>query len=136
MKKKEAMLLIFLVVIVAGLVSISYNYFFVLEVNEIDFQVNVENRLGFNVDTDKLYFGTTYPGGVGKREVFIENYDYPKVRVNIKVYGDINEWVSVDANHFVLEQGESKSVIFYVNVPKDAEYQNYEGKIKIIFTKF
>ena len=137
MKKRKNNLLINILLIFVGLIIISSIYsFLILEVVSFDMHLNVENRAGFNVTDVSIEFGTVYPGGGGFKEIFIQNKEYKKTRVVIKAYGDLKDWVSVSDNNFILKQNEYKKLKVEVNVPYDAEYKQYYGKLKIIFMRF
>lgn len=108
----------------------------VQEVQKLEIQLKVDNYLGFNVDTDKIYFGVIPPGNIGARKVEIENNEHEKSVVRLKVFGELKGWVVVSENNFALKKGESKTVKVEVYVPEGAELKDYDSKLIIIFTRF
>ncbi len=119
------------------LFTIFYSSFLVLGGKDIEFSIKVGDNVGLNVDTDKLYFGTVPKGGgVATRDILVKNEKYERAKVNIKAYSDIKKWVYVSENDFFLERGEEKNLNFNVVVPKDADYGEYGGTIRLIFTRF
>jgi hypothetical protein len=137
MKLKELFLIMLCVVVITAVSFILfYSYYMVLQVREIKMQLTIGDHIGFNVDTDALYFGTIPPGGIGNREIHIKNENYTQVKVNIKIFGPARKWIQVTNNNFILKKGESKDITFYSYVPKNIAYGIYNGEIKIIFTKF
>jgi uncharacterized membrane protein len=106
------------------------------EVKTLDVQLEVANRLGFNVDTDKIYFGAIPPGNSGERRAIIENKEYERSVVRLKVYGELKKWITVSENNFALKKGESKTVKVKVAIPEGAELKDYESEIIILFARF
>lgn len=107
----------------------------VQEFKNLDVRLTVANHLGFNTDTDKLYLGTVPRGNTASRSVIIENNEYKKSIVRLKVFGELKNWITVSENNFVLKKGESKIVKVEANVPEDAELKNYESRLVIFFTR-
>jgi len=112
------------------------SFILIKEVKTLDMQLKVDNNIGFNIDTDKIYFGTIPPGNTGARRVNIENMEYKKVISRIKLTGELKDWVTVSHNNFRLEKGESQEVTVDISIPEDAEKKDYEGRFIILFTRF
>lgn len=108
----------------------------VQEFKNLDIQLTVANHLGFNTDMDKLYLGTVPRGNTASRPVLIENKEYEKSVVRLKVFGELKNWVTVSENNFILKKGESKTVKVEVNVPENAELKDYKSRLVIFFTRF
>ena len=104
------------------------------DTKKIDMHLTVGSYTGFNVDSDAVYFGTIMPYGIVTRTINITNLDKMSL-VNMKVYGDMKGWIYVSENNFILGPNENKDVRIMIYVPKDAEYKNYEGELKIRFIK-
>lgn len=107
----------------------------VQEFKTLDIRLTVANHLGFNTDTDKLYLGTVPRGNTASRSVLIENKEYEKSVVRLKVLGELKDWITVSENNFVLKKGESKLVKVEANVPKNAELKDYNSRLVITFTR-
>ena len=137
MKRKHLFFLLILAILAtAAAIAIFYSFYVIKEVKTIDMHVKVEDYVGFNLDTDKLYFGTVMPGGSAKRSISIfHNYTYP-VKVKIFIQGYISNWVKADKTEFTVQPNEKLDVPFNVYVPKETPYGNYTGKIKLVFTRW
>ena len=96
--------------------------------------LTVGDYVGFNVDTDAIYFGVINKSGSGSRIIDIKNTDVPYM-VNIESYGELAKWVYVSENNFLIRPYENKSLKVTVLVPPDAAYGNYAGLLKVILRK-
>jgi hypothetical protein len=107
-----------------------YNYY---EVREVDMVLEVAPKLGFNTETDKLNFGSNFPGNTCKKFM---NISFPKeTKVIIDFEGDFADWVTVNEDNFILEPNESKALEFLAKIPKDADLGIYAGKVKFYFKR-
>lgn len=137
MKLYKAIILITCVILMTiSIVFLVYNYFIIVEVQEYDIDLIVGNMAGFNLDTDKIHFGTLPPGNNAERKFEVQNIDYNRIKVNVKSYGEFKDWIYVNKNNFYLGKGETEEVKVVAYVPENAEIKTYEGKLKIIFTRF
>jgi len=117
-------------------VAMFYSFYVLKEIKTLDMQVKADNYVGFRLDTDKLYFGTTMPGNDAERGITIfHHYSYP-VKVKIYTAGYISKWVTIDNSSFTLLPNETKRVMFRVHVPKDTINGNYTGTVKLVFTRW
>ena len=126
---RRHILLIISVIVLFGFLIFSFKFLF--DHREVSMFVKVSDYVGFNVNTSALYFGAISPGGSGFR--FLELNSFDKRKVFIVPSGKIKKWVSYSENGFVFEG--NKSVKITVNVPKDVEFGEYSGKLKLIFIK-
>lgn len=101
----------------------------------IEMDLNVADYAGFNVDTDKLFFGSTTPGSTSRREIVVENIWEDELFVTLIATGELRGWSSFSDNKFVIKPGETKGVNITVSVPKNAEVRKYTGKTVIHFKK-
>jgi hypothetical protein len=107
-----------------------YNYY---EVREIDMMLEVAPKLGFNTETDKLDFGSNFPGNTCKKFM---NISFPKeTKVIIDFEGDFADWVSANEDNFILNPDEVKNLEFLATIPKDAALGVYNGKVKFYFKR-
>lgn len=97
--------------------------------------VIVGDYVGINVNSDALYFGTVFKGGYSEREFSIDNFECRKCKVVIKADGDTKDWIWVSNRSFTLKEGESIDLKAIVDIPRDAEFGNYTGNLKIYFWK-
>ncbi|HLD02785.1 MAG TPA: hypothetical protein VJC07_03750 [Candidatus Nanoarchaeia archaeon] len=123
---------IILVALLAAVASAStylfYNAFIIQDVEVIEFDVNVANYSGFNLDKDKMHFGAVMPGTQSRREITITAKD--DQRVTIKVTGV--DFVYPKENDFRMAKGESRSVLIIAAPYEGLDYGFYEGEIRVI----
>jgi hypothetical protein len=107
-----------------------YNYY---EVRELDMVLEVAPKLGFNTETDKLNFGSNFPGNTCKKFM---NVSFPKeAKVVIDFEGDLADWVTVNEKQFTLKPDEVKNLEFLASIPKDIDLGIYTGKVKFYFKR-
>ena len=135
MRKYRLFLILCIVAILCSVVTIMvYSFYVIEEIKTIDMYLKVDDYVGINVDTDALHFGTVSPGGSGTRSVFLSNNYGKSLKVEIKVYGDLAEFVSVEKS-LVLSKNETKKISFTASIPKNALYGNYTGRAVFILKK-
>lgn len=133
---RKFMLIIIIFFLAVGIISLVYTFVLAPEIEEFDMYLTIGDYAGFNVATDAIYFGTIPPGEGGSRKILFENDNfYFSEKVKISASGELAEWVWTEENNFVLDKSESKRVRVHVSSPKDAEFGNYTGKLKITFRK-
>lgn len=131
-KSRLIIILIIVFLITATLAQFLYFYLNGTKQKQVyDMKVQVADYVGFSTDTYEMNFGAVTPGGGSKKNLDI-SADEP-TRVDIILEGELAPWVSVSENNFVFEG--SKTIIFSLVVPEDAEYGGYSGKAIIIFKK-
>lgn len=135
MKNKRKVTLFIVVLLVIGIVSLAYTFLFASEIEEFDMYLTVGDYVGLNVDTDALYFGTIFPDGSGYRTLTLGNDGFFSKRVKIDVTGELRDWVWTAENNFILDRNENKEITVHVSVPKDAEFGNYTGRLRMEFRK-
>ena len=99
----------------------------------IEMQLQISDYGGFNVDTDKLYFGTVTAGGGSRRNITIENIFDRDLRVILSARGELAKYTSFSNNRFDLPKGETISVEVKITTPKTIADGNYTGKTIIFF---
>lgn len=137
MRKNKFFIILLLVILFSALSTyFIYNHFIIVQEKEYDLDLIVADMAGFNLDNDKIHFGTLPAGNNAERKLNVQNnYNYD-VKVNVKTYGNLSEWIYVNENNFWLESKENKEVVLKAYVPKGTEQGTYEGKLEIIFTRF
>ena len=121
---------------------IVYSNVVIKDVIYLDTFVNVEEVMGFNIETTQLNFGTMPAHNLssGTRQTYFYNpYDYP-VRLSASSHGEMEGWVTMDNSERVFLPGESDYVIFTIHMNDGiASDQNYTGYVKVyvkrIFSK-
>lgn len=116
-----------------SLTFLAYSLLLVKDVLVLDMHLEIGDRLGFNLDTDALYFGKVIPGtsSVTKFANVSNTEDYPVV-VNIKMCGELGEWVIISEDKFVLKGGEVKELSLSALPPEGTPFGNYTGKLKAV----
>ncbi|MFH2020472.1 MAG: hypothetical protein ABIJ34_03600 [archaeon] len=105
------------------------------EIIVVRMQYQITDKMGFNTDTDALYFGNGYPGTTTKRYIILNNsHEYP-VLISIRLEGDLTPFVSVSENNFVLQPADMHVITYYVKSPKETSYGNYTGLSTLIFKR-
>jgi len=133
-KKEKALIILILIIIISSLITyFIYNSLKPIEIQTIDMSLTVGDYTGFDVNTSSLIFGTAAPSSFIKRSVNITNIDENTHEIHIKATGDLKKWISISETEFILKKEESKEISIKANIPNDAEYREYEGKLKIIF---
>ncbi len=129
------LLMLFLIFMTVGLVSIIHDAYYTLDVSEIEIDMAVGDRVGINLDTDKLWFGTLKPGSTAIRSIDIKNdYEFP-ITVKLSVEGELEERIRISKSFINLEPGQTTKVEISANVPVKKKYGNYTSKLVIISRK-
>ena len=118
-----------------AITSMLYVNYKVVSVEEINFDLEIGNEIGFNIDTDAIHFGRVLPGGNSIKQINLTNNKEFDVLIVIQKKSEINDWIIIGENKFVLVPRENKEVNISIKIPLDTEYDLYEGKIKVISVK-
>jgi len=125
--------ILFLIIVITGFFL--YNNYFIVGIQKKMIQFEIGNKIAFNVDTDAIYLGRTYPGGGARRNVFIINsYDFPVI-VSVKIKGNISTMTSISENDFIVKPGENKTLTYYAQSKTDMPLGIYNGETTIIFRR-
>lgn len=122
-------IIVFIGIAVTSMLYVNYK---VVSVEEIGFDLEIGNEMGFNIDTDAIHFGRVPLGGSSKKQINLTNNKEFDVLIVVQKDSEINDWISIGENKFVLVPGENKEVSISIKIPLDAEYDKYEGKIKVV----
>lgn len=99
---------------------------------EIEMFAKVSNYTGFNVDTEAIFFGTLIPSSQSTRIINITNNNGASL-VKLKTKGELKKWVTLSEKQFTLEKDEIKTIKINIAIPKNAQFGEYEGVLKIYF---
>ena len=135
MKKVSAIMLIFVIAIIA-----SIGTYLVIENSQIigkssylmDVTVWDAGRVGVDVGTDAIHFGGMGPGNGARRDVTIVAEE--DLIISIVKKGEIANWVS-NPNNFFMNKGEARNITFSINVPPNTPVGNYTGEAIFLFKK-
>jgi len=118
-----------------GLTGIFYSLYMIKEVKEVDMLLKVSDVVGLNTDSDAIKFGIVPPAGIGTRTFILKNdYEIP-LKTYIEISGDIKPFIRLEDNYFWLNPGEQKEIKIYADVPKDAEFGEYKGKMRVLLKR-
>ncbi len=121
-------------VIAAGATFFIYSMYAVVDVKTVEAHVIVDNYVGINVGTDKLYFGTVMPGGEAERGIIITNNYNEGLNVRVQVLGGLKGWLVPEEKSFYMEN-RTRKLGFTLMVPEDAEIGNYTGEVRVYFLR-
>ena len=116
-------------------VSVASAAFFIannVEYISVGMHLKVADYMGFNVDTDAMYFGTVGPGSVAERDLEVNNELSVPREVVVQLSGELAPWVKPDEGTFILAPNENRSIKFTASPPEDAEFGEYNGTITLI----
>jgi len=130
-KIKIVIAIICIVVIIAMIIILVNSYVKMSSIRVIDVNFSISDYIGFNLDQESLNFGTTVPGGTATRVLELVS-DRP-VKVHIVVNGEVEKWIYVSENDFILDG--KKEVGFAIKAPDETPMGNYTGKVTIFFMK-
>ena len=97
--------------------------------------LTVGDKLGFNIDSNAVYFGKSIQGSFAKRDLLVSNNFSEKVLVDIEKSGDLGAWVEPDLKEFYLEGGETKTITLLATIPPDAKKADYNGLVTVYYIK-
>ncbi len=91
--------------------------------------------IGFVTDPWNINFGIIPVGSYGTRHLTITNSEKNKVRVNMKVYGNIKPLISFNKNNFILSPNGSVYIDVFLNTTEKTQPGNYTGEIDVMVKK-
>jgi hypothetical protein len=110
----------------------------IMEVKEMKTTLNVSDYVGINLDTDKLHFGTVFPGGYSVREVTINSSQEGFVYVAVQetaVQGGFSDWIFVSSQGKFVDAESPATLMFTAKSPNDAKPGNYGSTLKFYVLK-
>jgi len=133
-KRDKFIIFIFIFCLLLFSFSIYLKQKVILEKAKIPASLSVGDVIGFDINTDKLSFGTITVGASSMRTLKIDNnYNFP-VRVEIDIEGNIKDFFSINEIIF-LDVGESKEINLSTNVLTEKKEGNYSGNFIITIKK-
>jgi len=94
----------------------------------------LSNKTGFDLAPGILSFGQITPNGSASRSITIDNLQNQKVKIEIKVKGEISNNIIASESNFYLQPNESKTITFTVFPDGLTTFKKYTGEV-IIFTR-
>jgi len=126
-----------LYVLASAIVLIMAVTWFVLilpEFREVPMSFHVGDRVGFNLNTTALTFGTVYPGGSSTRNLTIYNQDNYDKTAYLSAEGDMASLVKFQAEVPVPAES-NVQVNITATAPAGVAYGNYTGTLKVFLRK-
>lgn len=130
-KKVNKYLFLLVVIAIAALAILLFALSRISDIEVINFDVKVGDYVGFNLDKDKLHFGTVTPSGYAFRDVYVTSSE--KVKVVAKTFGV--GFMDYDKNYFILEPGKKELVRITARVPQNTRFGIYNGFVLLLFLK-
>ncbi|HII15977.1 MAG TPA: hypothetical protein HA362_06720 [Nanoarchaeota archaeon] len=136
MKRINAMLvIIILILLTMGTTLLIYDILATMDIKDIGMDLRVGGSLGFNADTDKMWFGMTNPGGSSARRIIVTNdFDFP-ITVRLMPIGELKGYTSISENNVLLQPDEGREISISILVPAGMPYGNYTGIMRVISKK-
>jgi len=100
----------------------------VIAYKEYNASVKIDNYIGINVDTDKLYFGTVANGDYGKRALNVVSSEEGYLYVTSQ--GSLEDYLFLLNKPEKIGAGESVSIDFVV-APKNMSLGEYDSVIRV-----
>lgn len=138
MKNVQLLILAILVFSVTSAATILfYNKYVVDEIIMLPNQVKIDDKMGLNVDTDKLYFGKLVPGNTGQRDIFLNNTKNYPLQASLFKEGETAPWISFSKNNIIIAPHTRTNVTVYASPPRTPplEKRAYDGNIKVIMKR-
>jgi len=124
-----------IVIIIPAFIFLVYQPLEIENVIMMPMQVKVDSTFGLNADPgQKLIFGRLLPNSIGERSFMIENNNTYPLTITITPQGQIESWVVLSENNFVVGPMGKKEVIVQVHAP-DVAFGNYTGNLIVEFRK-
>lgn len=119
-------------VLVFGIVYLAVSYQ-LLGHKRYEARLQVGEKLGFNVDTNAIDFGTGQPGNVLVRSVVITNSYIEPAQVSVVIDGPIEPLVSPLENNQIVQPGQIIVVDLEARIPEKPDQNEYHGTIHFYF---
>jgi len=128
------LLLILVAIVCVGLTSIVLGSS-IVKYEEIytDLLITSGGHAAFAIDKDNIRFGKMSPGDIAERKFVVQTDE--RVLVNVKIKGNVSDFVSVSENNFLLYPEEVKTIRLKGSAPLGTPQGNYSGYIQIYFLK-
>lgn len=136
MKKKTAVLLLSIIIFtVISIVSIAHFFYTTFRIIELDMHATLGDRMGFNIDTDKIWFGIVKGHATSTRRLHLTNDLDQKILIKMTPSGDITPYLTMNMWQVILQPKEEKEVGISVRFPPGTPEGNYTGTLKVVFKK-
>lgn len=131
-RKRTLLIAILVVLLTYSLVLLLVSVFAIgspYRIEVLDYDFNVANAVGFNLDSDAIHFGSGPNTAVLNRGVVISASQDSIVKVLWDGPGDL----AIDKNDFFMKSGSNTSISFVLTIPDDLPLGNYSGEVYFHF---
>ena len=82
-----------------------YTQYYTIESKSIPYDINitVSNKIGFNLDSDKIHFGRLASNSHAERSIRIENLQKYKVSIKLRADGEFGKNIVLNETPIILE---------------------------------
>jgi len=130
-KKKLIFFIGLLIILISYATFVLYFNSRIHQVREVPIIFEVKNKLGIGLfDGNELNFGIAPRGSSSTRTFNITSNKDADVLMIAK--GNASNFITFSENNFFLPKDEIKRLSAYLNVPADAGFGNYSGRLIII----
>ncbi len=106
-----------------------------LEIKTLNVSFTISSNPGFAVSSDALNFGNVIPEESALRTVKMSNsYNHP-IHVLVSSTPELMNFLTFEPSFDILP-GKERSVSFTVNIPRNASYAHYTGKVQFAIFKY
>jgi len=134
---KSVLLAIIAVLFTAGITSLVYSAYKIVDYREypIYLEVTHDRGVGFALRSDALSFGKLPLDSTGVLKIrLIHDFSLP-LRIVMKISGDAEKFIVITENGFVLEPNTTKTIEIDAVIPANTTAGNYTGKIGVFFKR-
>jgi len=129
-----ALFCIFLIIAISS--YIFYIQQGIIKVQTIPMDITVIDsgrKMGFNIDTDALHFGTANQGAVVGKTIILNNTgDFPVV-IELDTKGPMKYWMEYKKNEFLLDAYSNNTVELRAHVPTGATVKTYNSTLYVYY---
>jgi|GEM_PF-1967991 len=91
--------------------------------------------IGIRKERDMIFFGAIPPNGKGMTKFDVSSYYEKNLLVNIKVIGELESWINISENNFILKPNETKTVTLWAYIPENATLGQRNSTLSVTFLK-
>ena len=134
-KKTAVFLMIILVFLTISAISVVHFFYTTFKVVELEMHASVGDRLGINVDNDKIWFGMVKGSATATKRLHIKNDLDKPILVKFIKSGPVADYITMQSYKVRLEPKEAREIGISVQFPLGTPLGNYTGTLKVLFKK-
>ena len=133
--KSVLVLAMWIVLIVVSVAYLVFDYVVPLQVIIMPYDFVLTDKMGFNLDGDRLHFGSVCPICDVKRSVYVTNNHEIPVALQLHIFSSDGSDTSLNVTSKNVITSGSNATITIILVPTDLPTGTYEGTIQLQFRK-